>query len=211
MSRPLRFDRWGGLLVAGLVLVGTQQVVDAALIRSKAALAQRLIDNAWSTSLASGERVRPWPWADTWPVARLSIPARRVDLPVLHGAPGNALAFAPGHESASAVPGEPGLIVIAGHRDTHFAFIGELTVGDRLSLQARNGQWRHYRLSSLEVVDSAASPPPPADAGDGLLLVTCYPLDAIRPGRPLRYLAFATPETVSNEPPAVQPRRSYQL
>ena len=211
MSRPLRIDRWSGLLVAGLVLVGSQQVVDAALIRSKAELAQVLIEKAWTSSLENGEPVRPWPWADTWPVARLSIPARQVDLHVLHGARGNALAFGPGYEVASATPGESGLVVIAGHRDTHFSFIGELAINDRLSLQARDGRWRHYRVSSLEVVDSESSQPPGAKARDGLLLVTCYPLDAIRPGGPLRYLAFATPDKDVPAPPLVQPPGSYQL
>ncbi len=90
MSRPLRCDRLSGLLVAGLVLVGTQQVFDAALIKSKAELARVLIDRAWTLSMEGDQVVKPWPWADTWPVARLSIPDRKVDLPVLYGAQGNA-------------------------------------------------------------------------------------------------------------------------
>ena len=211
MPRPLRIDRWSGLLVAGLVLVGSQQVVDAALIKSKAELAQVLIEKAWASTLASGESVRPWPWADTWPVARLSIPSRQVDLHVLHGARGNALAFGPGYEAASAAPGEAGLVVIAGHRDTHFSFIGQLAINARLSLQARDGRWRHYRVSSLEVVDSESAQPPSAEERDGLLLLTCYPLDAIRPGGSLRYLAFAAPDKDVPAPPPVQPPRSYQL
>ena len=211
MSRPLRIDRWNGLLMAGLVLVGSHQMVDAALIKSKAELAQVLIERAWASTLSSGEVVRPWPWADTWPVARLSIPSRQVDQPVLYGARGNALAFGPGYEIASATPGESGLVVIAGHRDTHFSFIGELAINDRVSLQARDGRWRHYRVSSLEVIDSNSAQPPAADAGDGLVLMTCYPLDAIRPGGSLRYLAFATPDNEVNDPPMIQRRRSYQL
>ena len=211
MSRPLRFDRLSGLLMAGLVLVGSQQVVDAALIKSKAELAQVLIDRAVAHSLATGAVVRPWPWADTWPVARLSVPTRQVDLPVLYGAKGNALAFGPGYEAASASPGDPGLVVIAGHRDTHFAFIGELAVNDRLSLQARDGRWQHYRVSSLEVVDSEAFLPPAADSRDGLVLVTCYPLDAIRPGGSLRYLVFATPDNDAGNQLLVHSSRSYQL
>ena len=208
MSRPLRLDRWSGLLVAGLVLVGSQQVVDAALIRSKAELAQVLIEKAWTSSLENGEPVRPWPWADTWPVARLSVPSRQVDLLVLQGARGNSLAFGPGYEAASATPGESGLVVIAGHRDTHFSFIGELAINDRLSLQARDGRWRHYRVSSLEVVDSESAQPPGAEERDGLLLVTCYPLDAIRPGGSLRYLAFAAPDEDVPAPPRGHPHRS---
>ncbi len=211
MSRPLRCDRLSGLLVAGLVLVGTQQVFDAALIKSKAELARVLIDRAWTLSIAGDQVVKPWPWADTWPVARLLIPDREVDLPVLYGAQGNALAFGPGYEAASAQPGERGLTVIAGHRDTHFAFIGELSIDDQLSLQGRDGRWLHYRVSSLEVVDSGTALPPATDSLDGLVLVTCYPLDAIRPGGSLRYLAFATPDPDVGDPPLVQPTRSYHL
>jgi len=211
MSRPLRADRITGLLVVGMVLVGSHQLVDAALIKSKAELAQVLIGRAWESSLASGVAVRPWPWADTWPVAKLRLPQRNIELTVLHGATGNALAFGPGHEVASAEPGSRGLSVIAGHRDTHFAFMGELDINDPITLQSMDGIWRRYRITRLQVIDADAVAPPDTQSSEGLLLVTCFPLDAVRPGGSLRYLAFAEPEPALAAAPTIPATRSYQL
>ncbi len=45
----------------------------------------------------TGAPVKPWPWADTHPVARLIAPAQDADVLVLAGASGRTLAFGPGH------------------------------------------------------------------------------------------------------------------
>src|SRR5262249_24551965 len=62
-------------------------------IRAKAVLAQILVRDAWGRTLAGERQARPWPWADTWPVARLAVPEQRVDLFVLAGANGRTIAF----------------------------------------------------------------------------------------------------------------------
>jgi len=163
------------------------QLGSGAWIHAKAALAQVLIARAWSAP----EPAKPWPWADTWPVARLQVPALAVDLYVLAGEQGNALAFGPGHVRQSAVPGTPGLSVIGGHRDTHFAFLADLAPGQLLWLTPRHGAPRRYRISSAHVADIRSGPL--SAGGDAVLLVTCYPFDAVRPGGPLRYVVLAEP------------------
>ena len=40
----------------------------------KALVAQELLELAWAESQARQQETRPWPWADTWPVARLMVP-----------------------------------------------------------------------------------------------------------------------------------------
>jgi hypothetical protein len=37
----------------------------------------------------------PWPWAYTWPIARLMLPFKEIELIVLNGAYGRSLAFGP--------------------------------------------------------------------------------------------------------------------
>ena len=113
----------------------------AAWIPIKAEVAQVLLQRAWSKSVDGHAQTRPWPWADTWPVARLTATSHDVDLIVLAGGSGRTLAFGPGHLGASALPGEIGNMVIAGHRDTHFAFLQEVRRGDRLGI----GQ-QHLRI-----------------------------------------------------------------
>ena len=201
MARALTLNRaLLGLAALSLVL-GLWQLGGAALIHGKALLAQRLLDRAWAETLAGAEQVKPWPWADTWPVARLKVPAQGVDLYVLAGASGRTLAFGP-----AVVDGTQGLghQILSGHRDTHFAFLQELTDGSRLQLQDRSGAWRDYRVSGHQVIDVRRPVTARrAEAGELLTLVTCYPFDAVDPGGPLRYAvtAEALAPAAENTPP----------
>jgi len=198
--------RGATLLSATLIAVGLWHGASAVWLYAKAALAQQLIAQAWRDQLRSGSAARPWPWADTHPVARLSWSRGGIDLIVLEGMRGEALAFGPGlirsDGTASTRPGNAAL-VIAGHRDTHFRFLADLQIGDELQLQQRGGTQR-YRVEMLRIVDSSREA---LQVDDGeLVLVTCYPFDAVRAGGPLRYRVSARPlpfTTVAN--PDVQP------
>jgi len=196
MSRLPRLDGWRDVLVLGLLVAGIQLVASAGMIKAKAWLAPVLIESAWRETLArSGTAVKPWPWADTWPVARLRAPAQDVDLMVLAGDSGNALAFGPGHARSSARLGAQGLAVIGGHRDTHFSFLQHLQVGDVLQLQLSAGELRDYRVQSVRVVDANHESLPVTVEQETLLLVTCYPFDALRAGGSLRYAVTALPRS----------------
>jgi sortase A len=189
----------GPMAVAVLLgVMGMQQLGNAGYIQAKANFAQFLIAQAWSkTVVQGGGRERPWPWADTWPVARLQVPELAVDLYVLEGSSGNALAFGPGFDVASVAPGEDGVSVIAGHRDTHFGFLRHVEAGTPLRLQRPNGEIAHYAVVDAEVVNTQQQLfIPQASSGSELLLVTCYPFDAINPGGPLRYLVRARKQEV---------------
>src|SRR5829696_134906 len=108
------------LLAAGLVLFG-----QGLWLQAKAVLGQILLERAFAKTLATGQDVKPWPWADTWPVARVEAPRLGKSAIVLHGSSGQALAFGPGHIEGTPQPGEPGTAVLSAHRDTHFAFLPE--------------------------------------------------------------------------------------
>lgn len=183
------------VIVLCLALLALQQLTGAATIKAKAWLAPVLIQEAWQQTLASGQPgVRPWPWADTWPVAHLRVPALGIEMPVLAGDSGNALAFAPGHTMASAAIGSPGRAVIGGHRDTHFAFLQDLRPGDAMTVQLPNRETRIYEVQSARVVDSQREPMPGYQDAEVLLLVTCYPFNTLLVGGPLRYVVAAVPK-----------------
>lgn len=183
-------------VIALSLLAGAALLADGSWIYAKAQLAQRLIDHAWTQTLATGAAVKPWPWADTWPVARLEAQAQHVDLLVLQGTHGSALAFGPGWLIGSALPGTAGTTIIAGHRDTHFRFMAQIAAGDRLTLTDNNGLQHHYRVAELAIVDSRQQELVARADSKQLLLVTCYPFTAIAAGGPLRYVVKATAETV---------------
>jgi sortase A len=127
-------------------------------------------------------------------VARLLVPDLDLDLMILAGASGRTMAFGPGHLAGTPRPGEAGNSVISGHRDTHFAFLRELRVGDPILVERRDGERRRYVVRRTFVVDRRDTWVV-EDAGDSrLTLVTCYPFEAIRPGGPLRYVVSAVLE-----------------
>lgn len=161
---------------------------NAFYIHAKAKLAQYLIADAWERSLQSNSNIKPWPWADTWPVARFVSKERKQDLYVLAGSSGSSLAFGPGHLDGTVLPGELGATVIGGHRDTHFTFLEQLQVGELLYMQDKQGQWHSYEITELAVEDSRDSGLVIAHEANELILVTCYPFDAYVPGGPLRYV-----------------------
>lgn len=170
---------------------GVTQMARGAYIHSKANLAQVLIRRAWSKASNKGGAPKPWPWADTTPVARLGAPAQRVELVVLEGASGRTLAFGPGHVTGTAMPGEHGNVVIGGHRDTHFRFLENLKRGDLLLLEDRDRELVDYAVMDAAVVDRARADLLGDFGDDRLTLITCYPFDAIRPGGPERYVVTA--------------------
>jgi len=181
-------------LAAACLLVAFWHGGQAAYVHAKAALGQELLMRSWEASRAGGGTTKPWPWADTHPVARLRAPAHGVDLLVLAGANGRTLAWGPGHVEGTATPGTRGNAVVTGHRDTHFAFLRDMQRGDALLVESADGTTRRYRVERTFIADRASLALPADDRATTLALVTCYPFDAIDPGTPLRYAVVARAE-----------------
>ncbi|MEM7584903.1 MAG: class GN sortase [Acidobacteriota bacterium] len=179
-------------LAPALILTGLAMTAWGAYLPAKAGLGQHLLQQAWERAQITGVVQRPWPWAQTWPVARLRAPAHGIDQIVLEGADGESMAWAPGRVSGSANLRESaGNVALAGHRDTHFAFLRDLVPGDVLVLSDIEGRRRSYRVEETLVVDQTAVEVLGATSEATLTLITCYPFDAVRPGGPLRYVVRA--------------------
>jgi sortase A len=170
------------VVAAKLGLTGVILAGQGAAIYAKALLAQYLLESAFDTTLATGEPVKAWSWADTWPVARIEVPRLGARAIVLKGGSGEALAFGPGHIDGTPAPGEPGASVIAAHRDTHFRFLRDVRAGDEIRVTRSDGAILWFRIATTEVVPWNASGIDPNDEGYWLVLATCWPLDAATPG-----------------------------
>jgi sortase A len=181
----------GGWTVAALLALGFWQLGQGAYIPAKAWLAQELMQRAWQRVAAGEGRAAPWPWADTWPIARLTAKSHGVDLIVLAGGSGRTLAFGPGHLGASATPGDVGNAIIAGHRDTHFQFLKEVKQGELIGIESPAGARHQYQVTSVDIVDSKTGSLMLDTDAAMLTLVTCYPFDALEAGGPLRYVVTA--------------------
>lgn len=177
-------------LALGIGLYGCWQIAAAGLFHGKAFVAPHLISSAWAKTLSVGAAVKPWPWADTWPVAYVKWETGDEAYPVLAGAMGRTLAFAPGHLNGSSGPGEPGLMVIAGHRDTHFTHLKDVRAGARFSVQNSSGAWHRYQVTETKIVHSDDRALIDSERSR-VVFVTCWPFETTDTNGPLRYAVFA--------------------
>lgn len=191
---PNALRRW---LQRSLLLGALALALHAGWIPAKAALAQQLLASTWESSKHDGSPHRPWPWADTHPVARIELARLGISQVVLAGDSGRPLAFGPGWTESSARPGsDTGTIIISGHRDTHFAWLRDLQPGETVTLETSKGL-RSYAVVHQQVVDSRTHRIAADRDVDTLVLVTCWPFDAAAPRGPMRYLVTLTPSDQS--------------
>jgi sortase A len=174
------------LALAGLVLFG-----QGGYIHVKALIAQVLLERAFDEAIVSGHSVKPWSWADTWPIARIEVKRLHASAIVLAGSSGQALAFGPGHVELTPDAGERGVAVYSAHRDTHFRFLRDVTVGDEIDVTRSDGKAFRYRADRASVVRFDTSGIEPLGNGYELVLSTCWPFDAVTSG-PERYILHAT-------------------
>ena len=174
------------LALAGLVLFG-----QGGYIHVKALIAQVLLERAFDEAIVSGRSVKPWSWADTWPIARIEVKRLHASAIVLAGSSGQALAFGPGHVELTPDAGERGVAVYSAHRDTHFRFLKDVTVGDEIDVTRSDGKAFRYRADRASVVRFDTSGIEPLGDGYELVLSTCWPFDAVTSG-PERYILHAS-------------------
>jgi sortase A len=170
----------------GLVLTAL-----GAAIPAKAVVAQVLLERAFDRSVSLHRAQKPWAWADMAPAARLSVPRLGVDRIVLDTGSGQAMAFGPTLLPGGAKPGEAGPMVIAAHRDTHFAFLQHAHVGDAVLVEGIDGVTRIYEITGTEIVRWDRFAISEGDSANTLALATCYPFGAAGHG-PLRYVVHAS-------------------
>lgn len=107
-------------------------------------------------------------------MAALSIPRVQLSAVVLQGSDARTLRRGPGHLEQTAVPGDAGNIVIAGHRDSFFKPLRNIRMDDDIFLETRDGHFQ-YRVTSLRVVGPREVSVVAPTSEETLTLITCYP------------------------------------
>jgi len=189
--------RWIGAILLALAIYF---LASAFYIPAKAVIAQSLLQNAWQRTLAGEQNVKPWPWARTWPVARMKVPELGVDQIILGNDKGSSLAFAPGRQVKTFFDKSSGITMISAHRDTHFRFLKNMELGYHIFLQDEAGEVQQYQVEDIQIVDSRNMGIQAPLNGNWLTLVTCFPFDTITSHGPLRYVVFA--EAIPSTDPA---------
>jgi sortase A len=123
------------------------------------------------------------------PLGRIEI--RRIGLTamIMEGVDNRTLQRAVGHFPGTALPGQPGNVAVAGHRDTFFRALRHVRKDDEITLTTLTGSYR-YHVDSTEVVEPEAVEVLDGSDGAILTLVTCYPFDFVGPA-PRRFIVRA--------------------
>ena len=166
-----------GLLIAGgayLLFLGASDLFDSRAGQAEAARAfeEPVPDTPETHAATRPAGLHVVNRGDT--LAKLKIPRLDAELYVVEGDGHKELRRGPGHLAGTAMPGENGNCVIAGHRDTHFRVLKDIRAGDDIILQTAAGQFL-YRVKRTRIVSpentSALAPTSTAE----LNLITCYP------------------------------------
>lgn len=119
----------------------------------------------------------------------IEIPKLGVSSVVDEGVDNKTLLIAVGHIPGTALPGHEGNVGLAGHRDTFFRQLGQLQLGDDISLTTLGGAY-HYKVESTRIVKPSDKEVLDAGPQSTLTLVTCYPFHYVGPA-PRRYIVVA--------------------
>ena len=119
----------------------------------------------------------------------INIPTINKTFNIFEGTESKQLDKGVGHYAKSVMPGFSDNSVFAGHRDTVFAELGEVKLGELIKIRVREGSFT-YKVSAIRIVDkndrTVIVPTPEAT----LTLSTCYPFRFIG-NAPKRYIVSA--------------------
>jgi sortase A len=122
-------------------------------------------------------------------IGRIEIPRLGLSVMIAEGVDALTLRRAAGHIPGTGMPGEPGNIGIAGHRDTFFRPLRNIRPNDIVTLTTAAGRYR-YRVLSTRVVKPGDVGVLEPSGGEILTLVTCYPFYFVGPA-PSRFIVRA--------------------
>jgi sortase A len=124
-------------------------------------------------------------------IAEIEIPRVGLHAAVVQGDSDKILRLAVGHMPQTALPGESGNMVFAGHRDTFFRALRSVQKGDRIMVNTPGGSY-DYEVESTSIVQPTdLSVLRSVNGRRELTLVTCYPFSWIG-SAPQRFVVQAS-------------------
>jgi len=107
-------------------------------------------------------------------LGKLEIPRIGLSVAVFQGTTSKTLRHGAGHIINTALPGEPGNIGIAGHRDTYFRKLKDARPSDEIRIQTASGLFV-YEVDWVRVVAPSDTEILAPSSESAITLVTCYP------------------------------------
>jgi sortase A len=198
-ERLKRFLKWGqrGLFACAILLLGycAFALADAWIFQRRES---RELDRLLRDRHVASEST-PQPESSTAPkgapaaadglIGRIEIPRLLLSVVVVEGVDKTTLRRAVGHIPGTALPGHPGNVGLAGHRDTFFRPLKDLKIKDEVQLSTVEGSFK-YEVESLKVVEPDNVGVLAPSGENVLTLVTCYPFYYVGPA-PKRWIVRA--------------------
>jgi len=191
----LRILQWSrdAFLVVGVLALGYcgYVLLDTKLYQAlQTRRFQQELTSVRPASASTGE-VREYPAVSIPEGALGKIEITRIGLAamILEGTDGRTLRHAVGHIPGTPLPGQPGNVAIAGHRDTFFRALRNVQHDDEITLTTLDGSYR-YIVDSTQVVAPEDMQVLDDSAEKILTLVTCYPFYFVGPS-PKRFIVRA--------------------
>jgi sortase A len=128
-------------------------------------------------------------------IGKILIPRLGISTIVDEGVDSETLNLSVGHIPATALPGQPGNVGIAGHRDTFFRHLRNIQRDDIITLTTLRGDYR-YRVVSTKIVSPNDVAILDSDGTEILTLITCYPFYFVG-SAPRRFIVRAERVTVT--------------
>jgi len=142
------------------------------------------------------------------PFSHLEIPRLHTSLYVVEGSDPQSLKEGPGHVKGSAMPGERGNCVIAGHRDLHFRALKDIQLGDQVYVQDAQGKFC-YRVTGTKIISPKQIEVLQPTKDSELHLITCYPFYFLGHA-PKRFVVTAQLESADQSQPVAVPLTTPQ-
>jgi sortase A len=178
-----RLLRWSPLVLTGLASIAfgyvLMEVIGSWLFQDRSSV----------ILLHSPHRALPLPLRPGDLLGRLEIPSIGLSAVVVHGISPHNLSVAVGHIPGTTLPGQPGNIGFAAHRDTFFRPLRQIHTNDTISIQTLTGYFT-YRVRSIRIVRPTevwVLDPTPTET---LTLITCHPFHFIG-AAPNRFIVTA--------------------
>jgi sortase A len=136
-------------------------------------------------------------------VGRMQIPRLHLSAIIMDGTDHATLRHAVGHIRGTGLPGEPGNVGLAGHRDTFFRSLKHIRLGDLITLSTSGAEYR-FLVASTRIVDPSEISVLDPTSDEVLTLVTCYPFYFAGPA-PDRFIVRALRDHSAEDAPDSSP------
>ncbi|MEE9434434.1 MAG: sortase [Sphingorhabdus sp.] len=186
-NSPRRLAQLSCITLCGL---GIATAASGAVVPLEAGLKQILLERAYDRSVETKTPHKPWVWADMAAVGKITHPRLGQSAIILSAGSKEAMRAGPTLMPGSADIGTAGASVIAAHRDTHFAFLKDVKIGDVMLASGKDGKMRNYRVTHLQIVHADKFAITAGLPENTLALSTCYPFGSVRGGK-MRYVVHA--------------------